>query len=366
MVPTKYLKLGIIALIVLAIPLTLFALKQRLDDRQRASEADFKLLSTATAKVPPFHIVIGPGADPASKKVYVTYQLLEQPFDLVVLDPANNFHMTVFKSPVDTSYTGSTVTIGSDNNIYIGTKDDTGSHLLKFIPATEQFIDIGKIPNDPDTGVKQTYVWDATRSQKDNAIYGCTFPSANLFRYNPTDSSPQIVNLGSVDPGQTYAHWCVADPNPESPYIYVGTGSVKQKIIAYNIETKEKKELVTSDEATWGTVFLGTDNMAYGLVDEQYYRLQYDVATPISTKPTKKPTNIFDDLSRIVIDRFNSKIKIILGTATLQYDYPYPAQRQIIHRLGRGPDQAIYASTALPFNFFEISSHRRCTIHNNW
>ena len=292
--------------------------------------------------------MVGPGTTAGSQKYYIGYQYEYFPLDFVAIDPNNNDVAMRYTSPVSTEYAAAAMAVGPDNNMYIGTKSTVNSHILKFNTSASQLSDVGTVPVDPTTSVKQTYIWQFTLSPINQRIYGCTYPSADLISYGPNDPTPQILNLGTVDPSNQYAHSCAADQT--NPYIYMGTGSVTSKIVAYNIQTKATSVLVTGPSSGFGDIWVGSDNNVYGSIGNQYYLLSNGTAKAVNSPAYHAPTNVFSNGDRIT---FNTNYTNVItthsnGTQNI-YPYTYQGNNIKIFRIGIGPDSNIYAGSILPF-----------------
>ncbi len=125
-------------------------------------------------------------------------------------------------------------------------------------------------------------------SQSDGDIYGCTYPSAKLFRYNP--ATGQITDLGRMDPTQEYATHCVAGGDG---YIYVGIGTALYDVVAYNIATGAHYDLIPLAERATGDpdVFRATNGRVYTTdvnttAGVKSFLLQDGEAIPVADAPS--------------------------------------------------------------------------------
>ena len=292
--------------------------------------------------------MVGPGTTSGSQKYYLGYQYWDYTLDFVTIDPKNNYVATTYASPVSTEYAAGAMAIGPDSNIYIGTKSTIDSHILKFSTSTSQLSDVGALPVDPTRSAKQTYIWEFTKSPINQRIYGCTYPSADLISYGPNDSTPQILNLGTVDSSNQYARYCAADQT--NPYIYVGTGSVTSKIVAYNIKTKSTSVLLTSASSGFGNVWVGSDKNVYGSIGNKYYLLSNGTAKLVSSASNSALTNVFSNGDSITFNaNYTSAIITHVNGTQNTYPYTYKGNNLDIFRIGLGPDSNIYAGSILPF-----------------
>lgn len=293
--------------------------------------------------------LVGPAA--SSQKYYISYMYGQYSLRLVAIDPTNNYAATSYKSPVKTELGAYGMAVASDNNLYLGTVSRANAHILKFDTTSSQFTDAGVVPVDPASSTKQTYVWELTLSQYDKKLYGCTYPSADLISYAP--SNGQIANLGRMDASNQYARHCTADP--QYPYVYIGTGSVGQKIVAYDIRTRTKKDLATSPASGFADTWLGRDGKAYGSVvkpdgTRQTYLLSNGTATVSTTARGRPATNVFSNGDRINISDNNASIIITNPDKSKdRYPYTYTGGRIGIFRVGTGPKRSIYTSGYIPF-----------------
>lgn len=301
--------------------------------------------------------MVGPGHSASGQLFYIAYTYVNGTMDLVSIDPATG-KSSVYPSPVHTEQAAWGITAGPDNNMYLGTLPN--AHLLQFNTAAQQLRDIGQVPPDPATGMPQSYIWSMTTSPHNHLIYACTYPSADLVSYDPLDSSPHMLNLGTLDPtGQEqYAHTCTADPNPGSPYIYAGLGSTSNQVVAYNTDTHTIAFRLTTPAAGFGEAFLGADGQVYGKLlsgsDYTRYILSDGNATPTSTDMWHASQITFKDGSYIAVSTTTITLTYPNGS-TKSYPYTYAGRNLFVFRLGLGPDGNVYSGTAMPFDLFSFN-----------
>ncbi|GEM_PF-1087054 len=317
----------------------------------------FQKLSSVRTPPAPYNKLIGPGVTTGSQKFYLGYQNLSNPFSFVAVDPKNNYTAVTYTSPLATEFTASGMAVGVDNNVYIGTKSTVNTHIFKFTTASPKLVDLGAVPVDIRASVKQTFMWDLTASPVDHRLYGCTHPSADLVSYGPSDPIPHISNLGTVDSSNQYARYCVADP--QYPYIYVGTGSVNPKIVAYNIQTKLTKVLGSMTGAGFATVWLGSDNKIYGYYTNngtQHFSISNAVLTPVTQTTSRSSVYAFSNGDKIALSPDNASVVVKHPDGTQDTRaYTYGGAFPNIFRLAQGPDNAIYAGTVLPYYLTKFS-----------
>jgi hypothetical protein len=298
--------------------------------------------------------MVGPG--PAgTQRYYLTYLYYLNSFDLVAIDPNNVANPLVFHSPISTESGAYALTVGPDNNLYLGTEPD--GDLLQFNTQAEQFTDLGTFPSDPVKGAAQSYIWQFTVSPYDHKIYGCTYPTADLVSYDPSAPNPELVNLGSIDATyqEAYARSCVADPDPNDPYIYIGAGDTKAEVVAYNIATHTSSVLLSDPVAGFGGVYDATDGNVYGTVGVgQYSKLIDGVAYSGPTSITVAPTNVFANGETINVNAETATVTLTRNSSVTTYPYHYTGEAMDVFRLAMGPGEQIYGSSALPAYLIKI------------
>ncbi len=130
--------------------------------------------------------------------------------------------------------------IGPSNCVYLGTWED-GS-LLRFDPAhPEKGIEsLGK------PSPSQSYIWELV-SARDGRLYGCTYPSAKLVRYNPGKAKGE--DLGRLDPKEMYARSIAESTNG---FLYAGIGTVRAQVVRFDPRTGQTKPLIQEDQRPSG------------------------------------------------------------------------------------------------------------------
>lgn len=294
--------------------------------------------------------LVGPGPN-GSQNYYVSYYYPYGSFDLVAIDPNTPDEPRVLHSPLGSEEAARGLVVGPDNNIYLGTAPN--GHLLRLNPQTQTMVDLGTVPNDPAKNTVQTYLWQLTVSPYDHNIYGCTYPSADLIRYNPLAAQPTLVNLGTVDSSNTesYARSCVADPNPQNPYVYIGLGSATGKVVAFNIATGKVVQpalLSNTVAGSFGAIYTATNNTVYGSVASgQYCQLSNGSAGQCVASITNAPTNVFSDGTTITThDQLAPPTLTIAfsNNTSVTYPYAYSGENLPLQRLAFGPDGDLYGS----------------------
>jgi hypothetical protein len=311
----------------------------------------YQFLSTAQGRGGVEASMVGPGATASGQSYYQAYTYWKGTLELTVIDPDTGAYHA-YLSPASSEQGARSMEVGPDKNMYIGTLPN--AHLLKFNIHTSQLMDLGSVPVDPITGVRQSYIWQITTSPHNNRVYGCTYPSADLISYNPMDANPKMINLGSMDPSgqEQYLRTCIADPNPANPYIYIGLGSITSQMLVYNTDTNQVIARVSTSTPGFGWVYLGTDGNLHGWQADgtniQYYQLINGTIIPGAYVHISL-MNTFADGRTITVGTTSMTITSPDGS-TKTYPYLYAGQPLTIFRMGLGPDQKIYGGTVLPYD----------------
>lgn len=331
---------------------------------------------------------VGPGPTNVSGETYTqryyrTYAYTNSQFQLVEIDPNSLIDSTkpqvqVFTSPTSSEQDALALTPGpkGDTHMYLGTGPD--AHIMKFDPTQPNLQDLGSVPHDPTWNVGQAYIYQLGVNPYDQAIYGCTYPSADVVVYNP-NATPTVQNLGTVDPSgnDQLAETCVSDPNPSNDYIYVGAGVKYDEVIAFVPKGAPKVLLPLSGQPTFpgqGQVILGNDGDVYATLHACsapctppcYYKLQggsVDTTDGCKFHPVPAPTNVFSTGDTMAVNDTQNPFTVTLtttsGTAT-SASYAYPGGKLPVYRLaiGTGPDGTtpyLYGSSALPADFLQVN-----------
>ena len=323
--------------------------------------SSYHLLGDVLGQGTVLNSLVGP-ASAGQQMFYLSYIYINGTLDLVAVNP-NTGKVSAFPSPVSSEEGAWGLATGPDQNLYIGTLPD--AHLLKFDTGLSRLSDLGQVPADPATATTQTYIWQMTVSPHNHNVYACTYPSADLVSYNPLASAPRMINLGTMDRTghEEYIRSCVADPDPNSPYIYVGMGSVNSEIAAYNTDTNTVAFQLVGSNAGFGWAYLGADQHVYAMISngalDQYYVLSDGSYTLISTSAPPQvapaPTNLLKDGSTIAVSPTTTTISHPDGS-TQTFPYTYTGRNLSIFRLGAGPNGKIYGGTAMPYDFFSFDT----------
>jgi hypothetical protein len=285
-------------------------------------------------------LVLGvtPSPQPQSPLLYATVTYVGGSFDLVAVDPTTGTVQTLPTSaPGEAAAWG--MTAGPNDTLYLGTA--AHAELVRVDLVSGVATNLGT----PEPG--EQWIWGLTESGGD--IYGCTYPSAKLFRYDP--QTGLTTDLGRMDPIQEYARSCVAGGDG---YIYVAIGTALDDMVAYDISTGQYQDLVPATERQPGVpyIFQATNGQVYAAgvgttLGIQHFLLNDGTATPVSGTPPAvltAPTDEVDD----VLDGGSIAQAASASGPDLPVNPWYRGKPLYIFDLATGPDDAIYASTVLP------------------
>lgn len=218
----------------------------------------------------------GPGATAGSELYYASYLYDENTIGVISIDPESGA-TEVFANPVQAEYGARNLVAGPDGNLYLGTLPT--AHFLKLDRRLGKLIDLGR------PSATEEYIWDIAFGS-DQRLYGVTYPNCKLVRYDP--SSGRLEDLGRLDATEQYARWIVSSGDG---FLYVGIGTSRANIAAYNVRTGEHREILPADAQKTGIakVTRGQDGKLYGSIGERAFRLEGWTAKELAAneKPSK-------------------------------------------------------------------------------
>jgi hypothetical protein len=285
---------------------------------------------------------VGPGPTPGSERLYRSYIYLGQTLDVVAIDPDTGGHR-VFTSPVESESGAWAMIVGPDGRVYVGTLPN--AHILRLDPEAFAFTDLGR-PSET-----EQYIWQFALGT-DRKLYGCTYPSCKLVRFDP--ATGKMDDLGRVDPKQQYARSVAAD---DAGFIYVGVGTSEAHLVAYEIATGKRQELLPAELQHVGTAAVqhGADGAVYGSAGGRHFRLRAGRAAEVSAESVRPASTLRLRDGRHVAMEGNT-LRVIDGAThqAVPRDVRYEGKETNIFRLGLGPDGMLYGSTAMPIHFFRV------------
>lgn len=111
----------------------------------------------------------------------------------------------------------------------------------------------------------------APSEAEDGMIYFGACPITHLMSFNP--KTRELTEYGVMDEDEEYLTSQVAD---KDGWIYCGIGTRKPKIIAFNLETREKRIIAETDEAGYNPeIRLATNGEIYGALEGSSHGCEY-------------------------------------------------------------------------------------------
>jgi hypothetical protein len=280
--------------------------------------------------------LVGPGPKPGSERLYASHCYGGNRLDLVAVDPLTG-KTDVFPGPLADEGGAWGLALGPDGHVYCSTV-----HILRLDWQQRKLVDMGR------PSASEAVIWQLALGA-DKKLYGCTYPGANLVRFDP--ATGKCEDLGHMDLQELYARSVAAD---DKGFVYVGIGPVKTHLVAYEIATGEHRDILRSEFSCpgWCTVRRGEDGIVYAVTAVQNLRLEGWNAIPITQSQVRYPAPLriadgrtvsYDGRSISVTDPKTGKVEA--------HDTDYQGKSQAYFRIGLGPDGRLYGSTALPAHF---------------
>lgn len=188
----------------------------------------------------------------------------------------------------------------------------------------------------------------------DEKIYGCTYPNAKLIRFNTETGKGE--DLGRMSMTEKYGRFIAADTQG---FVYMGIGTVNIDIVAYEIATGKHRSILPQSIKRQGAakVVRATDGIIYGNVGNgKWFRLEGFNAVPVPTPtdPTIKTALTLNNGQRVIYEGSSVSVQN-QGGKSFQATTGYRGKNINIYRVGLGPDDRLYGSTAMPCHFFWAS-----------
>jgi hypothetical protein len=96
-----------------------------------------------------------------------------------------------------------------------------------------------------------------------------------------------------------------------------------------------------------------SEGKVHGRAGNQWFGLKGWTATPENSAPVQPPNNVFADGTMISISGGTVQLENPATDQSSTLPYAYKGKSLPVFRIGMGPDNALYASTALPFYLFK-------------
>jgi hypothetical protein len=290
---------------------------------------------------------VGPGQRPGTERLYLSYLYVDHTIDVVAVDP-NTGKDDVFSNPAPTESGARCMTVGPDGNVYLGTLPH--AHFLKLDVKAGKLIDLGR------PSQTEEYIWDVAFG-RDGKLYGATYPQSKLVRYDPVSGA--MKDLGRMDPVEQYAHFVAGS---DDGFIYVGIGTSKANIAAYEIATRRHREILPAEFQKVGqaSVYRGQDGKVYGKLGNEFFQLQGWTATKITEDQAA---------ARVALNRLKGGRRVGATGHTIrvttpstgelsEHTFDYRGNVLNVFRISAGPDGQIYGSSILPIHFLRLNERQ--------
>lgn len=287
---------------------------------------------------------VGPGQHAGTERLYLSYLYLDHTIDVVAVDP-NTGKYDVFPNPAPGESGARCMTVGPDGNVYLGTLPH--AHFLKLEVKAGKLIDLGRPSR------TEEYIWDVAFGH-DGKLYGATYPQSKLVRYDPVSGA--MEDLGRMDPVEQYAHFVAGS---DDGFIYVGIGTSKANIAAYEIATGHHREILPVEFQRVGqaSVYRGTDGNVYGKLGNDFFRLQGWNARQIAKNQAAAPipSNQLKDGRTVSAMDHTVRVTTPSTGKVSEQTFQYPGNLLNVFRIGAGPNGQIYGSSILPIHFLRLN-----------
>ncbi|MGC9316588.1 MAG: hypothetical protein ACP5KN_00960 [Armatimonadota bacterium] len=196
----------------------------------------------------------------------------------------------------------------------------------------------------------------------DGVIWAGDVYRAGLVSYDP--ATGETADHGPMDEREKYLSHLAYD---DAGWLYCGIGTGAWKIVAYNPEAGEKRQIVPEDELGIGTAYVqtGIDGNAYGRAGEQWYRLSGGEGVKIEASEVAAELDMgdiywgdvkaaFPDGREVaaynMVERYLT-VRNPQTDETTRIDFDYQSEGSAIRVVVAGPDGRIYANSAHPSRF---------------
>lgn len=229
-------------------------------------------------------------------------------------------------------------------------------YLLEFDPTSRQFTFAGKPHEESGHFVGQSII-----DGPDGLLYIGTYPTSHLVSFDPKTKA--FHDFGQVDPEEKYFNYLAYD---DSGWMYCGIGTARMSLVACNLKSGEKRQLLPDAQRVVGsaTVFTGADGKAYGSAGSNWYRLYQGQAQPITRADVapKAPSGQIGYGGRLETLPDGRQIRVDLESNRLTVVDPKSNESRVIvlkyqsggagvSSLVAGPDGRLYTSTNHPMHF---------------
>jgi hypothetical protein len=158
-----------------------------------------------------------------------------------------------------------------------------------------------------------------------------------------------------MDPVELYARTVATSTDG---FVYVGIGTSKANIAAYEISTGQHREILPESAQTvdMASVYRGEDGHVYVSVGTRSFQLERWTATelPAGQSPARLSNDCLADGRTLELHDRTLKITDPKTKATTERHFQYDGNVLPLFRVGFGPDGALYGSTILPIHLMKL------------
>ncbi len=253
--------------------------------------------------------------------------------------------------------------VGADGRVYLGTIGSHGpSHVLRFDPASDEFVDLGSPAQD------ERYLWTFSPTS-DGMIYAGTHGHARLIEINTATGA--LRDLGRLSDDEQYSRFTWYGEADRT--VYAGIMMVDKHIAAYLRDTGEVRRVDFPgwEGDRWPDLYEATDGHVYATGGGKLWRLVSGEAvavegeTPAAVHPrapglndtfaggSTQPPVLWD--GRLVTAVQAGEITLVPEPGgveeTVAYDYECTGAGLFVMR--PGPGGVLYGGSVMPLRVFE-------------
>ena len=322
----------------------------------------FESLGVPVTRAGLMGVIVGPGPEEGSERIYFNFRQDGGKLFLVAVDPETG-NARQIQSPAGTGAWG--FIVGPDKKIYLGTHEgpdpnDSGQILVFDPKDPEKEIRIVGRPSPT-----ETYIWMFTVGA-DGKLYGCTYGHAKLVSYDPRTGA--LADLGVMDESQMYTRSICTGPDGR---IYLGVGFGRANAVVYGPKSGEHKsilpEMYRQDlTQTAASVYSGVDGNVYiqatkmkegegGARSPQSVTLMVkgDAVEEIASPAVAVSQLTLRDGRVVRNAKLDGTYELVKPDGTVEKrSFEYKGAGAGIFMVANGPLGRIYGSTAMPCEMF--------------
>ncbi|MBI2432542.1 MAG: PQQ-like beta-propeller repeat protein [Candidatus Hydrogenedentes bacterium] len=321
----------------------------------------FESLGVPVRKAGLMGVLVGPGPEDGTERIYFNFRQDGGKLFLVAVDPATGASAQ-FKSPAGTGAWG--FIVGPDQKIYLGTHEgpdplDSGQILVFDPKHPELLIQIVGRPAE-----SESYLWQFCVAP-DGKLYAGTYPTAKLVSFDPKTGA--MAELGVMDPDQKYTRNLAIGPDGK---VYLGIGYGRANVVAYDPATGTHTSILPEEyrndpAQTTASVWKGSDGNVY--VSATKMSGEGDQRQPQSVTLTPRDGQLVEapappgaadfrtlkDGRRVLNENMNGTYDLVSPDGTVEHrTFTYAGDGAGLFMVSNGPLGRIYGGTYMPNELF--------------